>query len=119
MTTSLNPNLASDYSPESQDVGIPADGAELKAYLSRPAGLSAAPGVIVIHENKGLVPYIRHVVDGLASSGYIAVAPDLLSREGGTDSFGDPEQEIPPKLREIPKDRHMSDVQAVVDWLKD
>ena len=39
MTTSLNPNLAGDYSPESQDIGIPADGAELKAYLSARTGV--------------------------------------------------------------------------------
>ncbi len=119
MTTAHNPNLVGDYSPVSQDTGIPADGAELKAYLSRPEGLSTAPGIIVIHENKGLVPYVRDVAEGLASAGYIAVAPDLLSREGGTDSFNDPEKEIPPKLRDIPRERHISDVQAVVDWLKD
>ena len=119
MTTSLNPNLVGDHQPEPQDVSIPADGAELKAYLSRPAGLSTAPGIVVIHENKGLMPYVRDVAEGLASSGYIAVAPDLLSREGGTDSFSDPENEIPPVLREIPQERHISDVQAVIDWLKD
>ena len=119
MATSLNPNLVGEHQPEPQDVVIPADGAELKAYLSRPAGLSTAPGIVVIHENKGLMPYVRDVADGLASSGYIAVAPDLLSREGGTDSFSDPENEVPPKLREIPRERHLADVQAVVDWLKD
>ena len=69
MTTSLNPNLVGEHQPESQDISIPADGAELKAYLSRPAGVSTAPGIIVIHENKGLVPYVRDVADGLASSG--------------------------------------------------
>ena len=119
MTTSLNPNLVGEHQPEPQDVTIPADGAELKAHLSRPAGLSTAPGIVVIHENKGLVPYLRDVADGLASAGYIAVAPDLLSREGGTDSFTNPENDIPPQLREIPRERHLSDVQAVVDWLKD
>ena len=119
MTTSLNPNLVGDHQPEREDILIPADGAELKALVSRPAGLSTAPGIVVVHENKGLVPYVRDVTDGLASAGYIAVAPDLLSREGGTDSFNNPENDIPPKLREIPKERHLSDVQAVIDWLKD
>ncbi len=71
----------------------------------------------MVHENKGLVPYVQDVADGLASAGYIAVAPDLLSRDGGTDSFGDPEKEVPRQLREIPTERHIGDLQSVVDWL--
>jgi carboxymethylenebutenolidase len=114
----LNPNLTGSHQPVRHDVRIPATGAELKGVLSRPAELSAAPGVIVVHENKGLTPYVRDVADGLASIGYIAVAPDLLSRDGGTDSFGNPDKDVPPRLREIPIDRHLGDLQSVVDWLK-
>lgn len=114
----MNPNLTGSHQPERQDVRVPADGTELKALVSRPAQVNSAPGVIVVHENKGLRPYVGDVADGLASVGYIAVAPDLLSREGGTDSFGNPEKEVPAKLREIPIERHIGDLQSVVDWLK-
>ena len=114
----LNPNLTGTHQPSSQDVRIPAGDAELKAVLARPAELSAAPGVIVVHESKGLAAYVRDVADGLASAGYIALAPDLLSRDGGTDSFGNPDREVPPRLREIPIDRHIADLQSAVDWLK-
>jgi carboxymethylenebutenolidase len=114
----LNPNLTGSHQPVREDVRMPAAGAELKGMLSRPADLGAAPGVIVVHENKGLGAYVRDVADGLASAGYIAFAPDLLSRDGGTDSFGNPDKEVPPRLREIPIDRHIGDLQSVVGWLK-
>lgn len=118
MTTIQNPNLTGKHGVEGQDVRIPANGVEIKAYLARPAGVSTAPGVVVVHENKGLAPYLRDVADGLASAGYIAVAPDLLSREGGTESFSDPDTQIPTKIQGISKDRLVSDTGAVLDWLK-
>ena len=100
--------------PTGNDITIEADGAQIAAYESRPAAGGSAPAVIVIHENRGLVPYLRDVADGLASNGYIAVAPDLLSRDGGTASIED----IPAKLGEIPRERHVSDVQSVIAHLK-
>ena len=100
--------------PTGSDISIDADGAQLMAYESRPAAGGNAAAVIVIHENRGLVPYVREVADGLASNGYLAVAPDLLSRDGGTASIED----IPAKLGEIPRERHVSDVQAVIAYLK-
>ena len=100
--------------PNGSDITIDAGDAQLAAYESRPASGGSAPAVIVIHENRGLVPYLRDVADGLASNGYIAVAPDLLSRDGGTASIED----IPAKLGEIPRERHVSDVQAVIAYLK-
>ncbi|MCH8848730.1 MAG: dienelactone hydrolase family protein [Chloroflexi bacterium] len=66
-----------------EDIAVPSGGAQISSYMARPVGDGPWPGVVVIHENRGLVPYVRDVVDGLASSGYVALAPDLLSREGG------------------------------------
>ena len=108
-----NPLIAGPE-PTGADIEIAADGAQIAAYESRPASGGSAPAVIVIHENRGLVPYLRDVADGLASSGYIAVAPDLMSRDGGTASIED----VPAKLGEIPRERHVSDVQAVIAYLK-
>jgi carboxymethylenebutenolidase len=42
------------------------------------------PGVIVIHENRGVVDYTRDVARRFAKEGYVALAPDFLSRQGGT-----------------------------------
>lgn len=108
-----NPLIAGPE-PVGTEITIPADGAELQAYRSRPAGDGQAPAVIVIHENRGLVPYVRDVADGLASRGYIAVAPDLLSREGGTPAVED----VPTALADIPRERHASDVLSVIKHLQ-
>lgn len=54
------------------------------AYLAQPATEGSYPGVIVIHENRGLTDHIKDVARRLAIAGYIALAPDLVSRNGGT-----------------------------------
>ena len=64
-----------------------ADGVEISGYLSRPKGDGKFPAVVVIHENRGLEDHIRDVARRLAKAGYVAIAPDLLSRQGGTASF--------------------------------
>ena len=109
-----NPLLAGGAT-EGADVQIPSGGDSVAAYLAKPAGGAAGPGVVVIHENRGLVPYLRDVADGLASSGYMAVVPDMLSREGGTESVAD----VPPVLSEIPRERHTDDALAAIQFLKD
>ena len=56
----------------------------VRAYLARPAGVSTAlPGVLVIHENRGLNAHIEDVARRAALAGYLAVAPDGLSVAGG------------------------------------
>ena len=57
---------------------------EVRAYLARPIGEEKLPGVIVIHENKGLQPHIEDVNRRVALEGFIAIATDALSPFGGT-----------------------------------
>jgi carboxymethylenebutenolidase len=57
---------------------------DITAYLTRPKGSGPYPGVIVIHENRGLNEHIRDVSRRFAAEGFVALAPDLLSRVGGT-----------------------------------
>ena len=58
---------------------------EMRGYLAQPVGTSATkfPVVLVIHENRGLNPYIEDVARRLATSGFLALAPDGLSPVGG------------------------------------
>ena len=58
---------------------------EVRAYLVRPAerGDTPLPAVLVIHENRGLNPYIEDVARRLAKAGYMALAPDGLTSVGG------------------------------------
>jgi carboxymethylenebutenolidase len=64
-------------------------GDTVKGYLARPKGDAKLPGVIVIHENRGLNAHIKDVARRLALEGFVAVAPDLLSPQGGTPANED------------------------------
>jgi len=56
----------------------------VRGYLVRPAAASGkVPGVVVVHENRGLNPYIEDVARRLAKAGFVALAPDGLSSLGG------------------------------------
>jgi carboxymethylenebutenolidase len=94
------------------------DGYELDVYLARPQDATATPAVLVVHENKGLVPYITDVVRRLAAHGYVAVAPDLLSRVGGTAAFSD-QASIAAALKEISDADVVADVRATLAHVAD
>jgi carboxymethylenebutenolidase len=67
-----------------------ADGVTMKGYLARPTLSSGAlPAVIVIHENRGLNAHIEDVTRRVALEGFLALAPDFLSSEGGTPADED------------------------------
>jgi carboxymethylenebutenolidase len=61
----------------------------ITAYLSYPERRDAAPAVIVIHEIFGVSDFVRETTQRLAQQGFVAIAPDLLSRRGGTPATGD------------------------------
>ncbi len=65
------------------------DGAAIGGYLTRPKGDSARPAIVVIHPWSGIDEHTRDVARRFAKAGYVALAPDLLSRSGGTSSFAD------------------------------
>jgi carboxymethylenebutenolidase len=65
-------------------ISFPGASGAVKAYLAHPAGDTKLPGVVVIHENRGLMPHIQDVARRVALAGYVALAPDLMSASGGT-----------------------------------
>ena len=67
----------------------------VSGYLSVPQAKGKFPAIIVIHENRGLNDHTRDVARRFAAEGFVALAPDLLSRKGGTGSM-----ETPDKARE-------------------
>ncbi len=96
------------------DVAFPgANGDDIIAYQVMPAeGDGPFPVVLICHENRGLTEHIRDVARRWAAQGYVAVAVDLLSREGGTASIADP-AEIPALLSDEAKlQRHVDDFKA-------
>ena len=65
-------------------IKYPGETGEIRGFLARPKSGKKFPAVIVIHENKGLVPHIQEVTRRMAREGFLALAPDALSPVGGT-----------------------------------
>jgi len=78
------------------------------AYLARPIKAGKYPGIVLIHENRGLDDHIRDVARRFAKEGYVALTPDLLSRQGGT-------MKANPKGTGIPNIRELAPAQAVAE----
>lgn len=64
-------------------------GMNVCAYLARPAAQGRYPAVLVIHENRGRNPHIEDIARRLAQAGFMALAPDYLSGQGGTPADED------------------------------
>jgi carboxymethylenebutenolidase len=65
-------------------IKYPAETGEMRAFLARPKKGKKFPAVIIIHENRGLVPHIQDVTRRMAKEGFLSIAPDALSPLGGT-----------------------------------
>ncbi len=100
----------------SSGVAFTSQGDEIMAYLARPVADGVYPGILVCHENRGLTPHIKDVTRRFGKAGYVALAVDLLSREGGTANV-DPDQ-VPALLSDAPAERHVADFAAGLDYLQ-
>jgi carboxymethylenebutenolidase len=90
---------------------------EIQGYLARPADASGElPGVVVLHENRGLTPYIEDVARRAALDGFVALAPDFLSPLGGTPDDEDQAREM---QRTLDPQQMIQNALAAVDFLKD
>lgn len=89
---------------------------KVKGLLARPANASGkVPGVVVIHENRGLNPYIEDVVRRVAVAGYIALGPDGLTSLGGYPGTDDEGREM---QRQLDGDKLLEDFVAAVGFLQ-
>lgn len=70
----------------------------MRGYLARPTGGGKSPGVLVIHENRGLNTHIEDITRRLAVDGFVAFAPDALFPLGGYPGDEDKAREVFPKL---------------------
>ena len=103
----LSPNfaLAEQVKPDDArikaqrlDYDSPKGSGKMRGYLAAPAKAGKAAGVVVFHENRGLNPYIEDVARRLATSGYVAFAPDALAPVGGYPGNEDRAREMFGKL---------------------
>jgi len=97
-----------------ESVTYPGD-EEMKAYVARPKADGRYPGVIVIHENRGLNPHIEDVTRRVALAGYVAIAPDALSGQGGTPADGDKAREM---FQKIDATRNLNNFVKAVDYAR-
>jgi len=88
---------------------------DVVGYLARPKGDEKIPGVVVIHENRGLVPHIEDVTRRIALEGFLALAPDALTPLGGTPE--DPEK-TPALIQKLDSRSTLQDYLAAVRYLK-
>jgi carboxymethylenebutenolidase len=122
---SLTPNYAWAQQVPKEDARIktsyetvpsPQGNGSIKGYFARPANAGGKlPAVLVIHENRGLNPYIEDVARRFAVANFIAYAPDGLTSVGGYP--GNDEQGAV-KFREVNGPKMMEDFVAAATWLK-
>jgi carboxymethylenebutenolidase len=98
-----------------EEVSFPGADGDIRGYLARPADASEPlPGVVVIHENRGLNPHIEDVARRVALEGFVALAPDFLSPAGGTPENEDQAREM---IGGLDAAQTRENAVAVVNWL--
>ena len=100
---------------ERDTVASPRGNGSIKGYLARPANADKLPVVLVIHENRGLNPYIEDVARRLALANFIAFAPDGLTSLGGYP--GDDEKGLD-LYGKVDRGKMLEDFLAAALWLK-
>jgi len=125
MLESLSPNFALAQQVPKTDSRIhaeylpypsPEGSGTMRGYFARPANASRKlPGVVVIHENRGLNPYIEDVARRLAVENYVAFAPDALAPVGG---YPGDEEKARQLFASLDQKKMMEDLHAAVPFLK-
>lgn len=98
-----------------ENITYPGATGEVRAKFARPKGDDKLPGVVVIHENKGLNPHIQDVTDRVAREGFLAIGPDALSPVGGTPE--DPDKAIS-LIKELDDQSTRDNFLAAIQYLK-
>ena len=125
MLESLSPNFALAQQVPKTDSRIhaeylpypsPEGSGTMRGYFARPANASRKlPGVVAIHENRGLNPYIEDVARRLAVENYVAFAPDALAPVGG---YPGDEEKARQLFASLDQKKMMEDLHAAVPFLK-
>lgn len=120
----LSPNYANAQQVAPDDSSIstqrisydsPNGNGKVNAYLVRPAGVDTKlPGVLVIHENRGLNPYIEDVARRMGKAGFMALAPDGLTSVGGYPGNDDEGREL---QRTVDREKLLNDFFAGFEYL--
>jgi len=96
-------------------VPSPQGNGSIKGYFARPAATGKFPAILVIHENRGLNPYVEDVARRLATSNFIAFAPDGLTSLGG---YPGDEEKAAALFGKLDRPKMNEDFVASAAWLK-
>jgi carboxymethylenebutenolidase len=123
-TRQQSPHHVAENDPEvgSDFISYVSDGAPIRGYLAWPVGgmmeENARPGVTICHENRGLLPHIQDVARRFAKAGYIALAPDLISRSGATTDELDTDADRIAAIGALDRAQTGRDFLAAIDYVK-
>ena len=125
MLESLRPNYALAQQVAKDDRRIkteyvsypsPRGSGTMRGYLARPADMAGKlPGVVVIHENRGLNPHIEDIARRLALDGFMAFAPDALTPLGG---YPGDDEKAAQLFGQLDSTKRTEDLVAAADYLK-
>ena len=127
LLAALSPNFALGQQVARDDKRIttqwveypsPQGNGSIKGYLARPANAPVGaklPGILVIHENRGLNPHIEDITRRLATDGFMAFAPDALTPLGGYPGDEDKARE---NFAKLDQGKALQDFLAGAAWLK-
>src|SRR5215212_4360360 len=99
-----------------ETVPSPQGNGSIKGYLARPAkSAGKLPGVLVVHENRGLNPYIEDVARRLATADFVAFAPDGLTSVGGYPGDDERGGQL---FGKVDREKMTEDFIAAINWAK-
>jgi carboxymethylenebutenolidase len=104
-----DPRLKTGY------INYPGATGDVRSHFARPKGDETLPGVVVIHENRGLNPHIEDVTRRVALEGFLAIGPDALSPLGGTPKDPDKARDL---IRKLDRKSTVKNYVAAVRYLK-
>ncbi len=106
-----DPDIVAEYITYSSPLGH----GQVRGYLVKPANAQGKlPAIVVVHENRGLNPYIEDVARRLAKAGFLALAPDGLSSKGGYPGNDDKGREL---QQQVDPEKLMNDFFAAIEFL--
>ena len=107
-----------DTSLESVAVAFKASPGMTLGYMSQPKASGSRPGLVLVHDVAGLTPGVRGVVRNLATAGYVVVAPDFLSPQGGTAGFRGGQEQVQRAVNATPATAVTTQATAALAYAK-
>jgi carboxymethylenebutenolidase len=98
-----------------ETVASPQGNGSIRGYFAHPTSSGKVPGILVIHENRGLNPYVEDVARRFAVANFVAFAPDGLTSVGG---YPGNDEEGAAKFRQVNGPKMLEDFVASAEWLK-